>query len=379
MKDQTSKPPAPSSDDKIVPPDQGLWDQPALVDQEWRDAIVDETEIGMWEQPDSANQEWRDAAVDETETGMWDQSALVDQEWRDAAVDENETGMWDQSALVDQKWQDANLDENETGIWDQTPTSEAEWTDAPQEDEEEEKRQDGMVLIPKIAENLYYPLIPLIGYGFLGLSLFDHINIIYPVKISEPIWIVDTLGQISERIPILWIGFLLVFFRREGYVRRWEVGVLKFLSWLVLILGIVYLVMTPMLIGNTVRVYRLIDTQIDARASDQSAKIKRAKEQVIQTREEDISKYLQSRSQLNSPQVLTPKEFKENLLQQASKNLSEIEANTQSLKSSQLGELVKRTIKWSLGNLLSVFVCVWIWYLTRWTRLKNLELGSNKA
>ncbi len=139
-------------------------------------------------------------------------------------------------------------------------------------------------------------------------------------------------------------------FRREGYVRRWEVGVLKFLSWLALILGIVYLLMTPMLIGNTVRVYRLIDTQIDARASEQTEKIKKAKEQVIQTREEDISKYLQSRNQLNSPQVNTPKEFKENLLQQANKNLSEIEANIQTVKSSQLGDLVKRTIKWSLGR-----------------------------
>jgi hypothetical protein len=330
MKDQTSKPPAPSSNDEIVPPDQGLWDQSALVNQEWRDAIVDENETGMWEQPNLANQ----------------------------------------------KWQDAIVDENEAGVWDRIPSSEAEWTDAPQKDEEEEKRQDGMVLIPKIAESLYYPLIPLIGYGFLGLSLFDHINIIYPIKINEPIWIVDTLGQISERIPILWIGFLLVFFRREGYVRRWEVGVLKFLSWLALILGIVYLLMIPMLIGNTIRVYRLIDTQIDARASEQTEKIKKAKEQVIQTREEDISKYLQSRNQLNSPQVNTPKEFKENLLQQANKNLSEIEANIQTVKSSQLGDLVKRTIKWSLGNFLSAFVCAWIWYLTRWTRLKNLELGS---
>ncbi len=158
--------PTPSSNDEIVPPDQGLWDQSALVNQEWRDAIVDENETGMWEQPNLANQ----------------------------------------------KWQDAIVDENEAGVWDRIPSSEAEWTDAPQKDEEEEKRQDGMVLIPKIAEGLYYPLIPLIGYGFLGLSLFDHINIIYPIKINEPIWIVDTLGQISERIPILWIGFLLVFF-----------------------------------------------------------------------------------------------------------------------------------------------------------------------
>jgi hypothetical protein len=134
MKDQTSKPSNPSINDEIAPPDQGLWEQSALADQEWRDAIADE---------------------------------------------------------------------NEAGVWDQILNSETEWTDAPQKDEEEEKRQDGMVLIPKIAESLYYPLIPLIGYGFLGLSLFDHINIIYPIKISEPIWIVDTLGQISERIPIL--------------------------------------------------------------------------------------------------------------------------------------------------------------------------------
>lgn len=316
--------------------------------------------------------------LDSSDRGIWNQS-LADGEWHDAPIDKNEEGVWE-SDLVNREWRDADIDEDEIGVWEQPAI--AEWTEAPETDEREESQKDGMIFLPKIVENLSYPLIPLIGYGFLGLTLFDHINIIYPAKIFEPTWIVETLGQITERIPTLWIGLLLVFFRREGFTRKWELGVLKFLSWLTLILGIIYLLMTPMLIGNTARVYRLIDTQIDAKASEQSQKLERAKEQINATNEKDISAYLQYQRQnssinrtLNTPPVQS-KQFKENLLLQANRNLSELQVNTQNYKTSQFTELIKRTAKWTLGNLLSTFVCVWIWHLTRWTRIKNLELDS---
>jgi hypothetical protein len=225
-----------------------------------------------------------------SDRGIWNQSDLANQEWRDAPTDKDEEGVW-ASDLVNQEWRDADIDDDEAGIWEQPAI--AEWTEAPETDEEEEKQKDGMIFLPKIVESLSYPLIPLIGYSFLGLTLFDHINIIYPVKIFEPSWIVETLGQFSERIPTLWIGLLLVFFRREGFTRKWEIGVLKVLSWLSLLLGIIYLLMIPMLIGNTARVYRLIDTQIDAKSSEQAQKLIRAKAQVNAAQEKDISAYLQ--------------------------------------------------------------------------------------
>jgi len=305
---------------------------------------------------------------------MWEQPLLTKQQWRDTATDEYaDEAQWDQAA-VNQEWQDAPTDDGESGIWEQTAIAPSEWTEASIKDEEP---QEGMIFLPKIVESLSYPLIPLIGYGFLGLSFFDHLNIIYPVEISNPSWIVETIGQISERIPILWIGLLLVFFRREGYVRRREIGGLKFLSWLCLLLGIIYLIMIPMMIGNTVRLSRVIDTQIEARTSEQTEKLKRARDQVSKTKEQDISAYLRyQNSQTGLPQTSTPEQFKENLLQKANKDISELAAKSQTLKANQIGDLTKRTIKWSLGNLLSTFVCIWVWHLTRWTRIKNLELDS---
>jgi len=355
MKDKSSKPQVPKPEDEEGNfPDHGIWEESALV-----------------------NQEWRDAPIDKNEVGIWDQSPLANQEWQDVHIDEDEVEIWDQAPLVEQVWQDAPIDENESGIWAQTPISESEWKDAPNQEETEEKIEDGMVFLPKVVESQYYPLIPLIGYGFLGLWLFDQIGLIFPLKIAEPAWIVETLGQVSERIPTVWIGLLLVFFRRQGYTRKWEVGILKFLSWLSLVLAIIYLLMTPMLIGNTVRVYRLIDTQIEAKSSQQVQKLKSAMDQIKQTKEQDISTYLQYRNnqQINT-QGLTPSQFKESLLLQADKNLSELQANTQSFKDSQLGDLIKKTIKWTFGNLVSALICFWIWYRTGWTRIKNLELDN---
>jgi len=309
-----------------------------------------------------------------SDLGMWEQPLLTNQDWADAPVDESDTEIWQQTAIAPSQWQDAPMDAGENEIWEQTAIAPSEWQDAPVKDEE---HKEGTIFLPKIVESLSYPLIPLIGYGFLGLSLFDHVNIIYPVEISNPSWIVETIGQISERIPILWIGLLLVFFRKSGYVRKREIGGLKFLSWLCLLLGIIYLISIPMLIGNTVRLSRLIDTQIETRASQQTERLKRARDQVSQTKEQDISAYLRyQNSQTGKPQTITPDKFKENLLQKANKDISELEANSQALKTRQVCDLIERTIKWSLGNFLSTFVCVWIWHLTRWTRIKNLELDS---
>jgi hypothetical protein len=354
MKDRPLQPPIPDDKDANPPSDLGIWKQPPLNNLN--------------------NQEWQDAPIDEDEIETWEQTAIAPSEWQDAPVDDDEAGIWEQAAIAPSQWQDAPMDAGENELWEQTAIAPSVWQDAPVKDEE---HKEGTIFLPKVVESLSYPLIPLIGYGFLGLSLFDHINIIYPVEISNPSWIVETIGQISERIPILWIGLLLVFFRREGYIRKAEIRGLKFLSWLCLLLGIIYLILIPMMIGNTVRLSQLIDTQIEARASQQTERLKRARDQVSQTKEQDISAYLRyQNSQTGLPQTITPEKFKENLLQKANKDISELTANSQALKATQVGSLVKRTVKWSLGNLLSTFVCIWVWYQTRWTRIKNLELDS---
>ncbi len=172
-------------------------------------------------------------------------------------------------------------------------------------------------------------------------------------------------------MPILWIGLLLVFLRQEGYIRRWEIGILKFLSWFCLVLGITYLILTPMLIGNTARLYRIVDTQIESKTFEQTEKVKKAREQVVQAKDQDVLTYLKTQ-QPNLPASITPKQFKENLLLQADRNISELRANAATFKFNQISDLIKKTVKWSLGFLFSAFVCAWIWYLTRWTRLKNL-------
>jgi hypothetical protein len=285
MKDRPLQPPISNDKDENSPSDQGMWNHPPLNNQEWRDAPTDENEAEMWTQ------------------------ALSDQKWQDAHIGEDETETWEQTAIAPSDWQDAPIGDD-AGIWGQTAIAPVEWTEAPIKDEE---HQEGMIFLPKMVENLSYPLIPLIGYGFLGLSLFDHINIIYPIQIYNPSWIVETIGQISERIPILWIGLLLVFFRREGYVRKREIGGLKFLSWLCLLLGIIYLILIPMMIGNTVRLSRVIDTQIEARTSQQTERLKRARDQVSQTKEQDISAKQVCLSQLrprNSKKISSKKQIK---------------------------------------------------------------------
>ncbi len=106
------------------------------------------------------------------------------------AEDENDfpdEGMWNHPDFAEEQWRDAPDEDEE--IWE-LPTTSSEWQETSSKDEEEEKRKDGMIALPKLVETQYYPALHLVGYGFLGLSIFDHANIIYPAKINDPIWIV---------------------------------------------------------------------------------------------------------------------------------------------------------------------------------------------
>ncbi len=97
-------------------------------------------------------------------------------------------------------------------------------------------------------------LLRLAGYGLLLLSLFDYINIFTPPRFTNPVWEFQVMGEMVEKMPVPLIGFAFVFFGKDAYRKDLEEIAIKVLSWLALVLGIMFLLLIPLGVNNTLRI-----------------------------------------------------------------------------------------------------------------------------
>ena len=109
------------------------------------------------------------------------------------------------------------------------------------------------------------------GYALLLLSLFDLVEKLIPLQLMNPVWEFQTLGEIVERVPLPLLGLVLVFYG-ENYRRvRGEIYLLKFLSWLALLLGVAFWLLIPLGVSNTIRIERQNQEQIVAQVDQKKA------------------------------------------------------------------------------------------------------------
>jgi hypothetical protein len=105
-------------------------------------------------------------------------------------------------------------------------------------------------------------LVHLLGYGLLAFSLLDYIHIVTAPRFTDPVWEFQTIGALVEHAAIPLLGLILVFYRHEGYIGKREKNFLGFLSWLCLLLGLLYLLMLPLGVADTWRIYYRSNAQI---------------------------------------------------------------------------------------------------------------------
>ncbi|HAX80014.1 MAG TPA: hypothetical protein DCY88_30310 [Cyanobacteria bacterium UBA11372] len=213
-----------------------------------------------------------------------------------------------------------------------------------------------------------------VGYGLLLLTLFDFISTLVPLRFQNPFWEFQTLGTLVERVPVPLLGLALVFFGEADFREDedWEIMLLKCLSWLCLLLGLLYLLLIPLGIHNTVRISiyneQIINTQLDRRISQ----IEQRKEQLNTATAENIKElWLGFNRPEPLPDIQTPQKLEEAKKQMFS-FLAEAEVNfkkdVETNRADQQFNLLKNSGKWNLGALISGVFFLRLWWLSRWAR-----------
>lgn len=213
----------------------------------------------------------------------------------------------------------------------------------------------------------------LIGYGFLILFILDLGAIIIPPNWGNPQWEFQVLGEIVERVAIPFIAVCLIFLGGNYLRKGWEYFSLNAISWLCLVVGIMFIIAVPLGIANTLRIDRIIANEINQQIQPQLAFLDNLDKRLqgIKTKEEMqnlIQEFFANTN--NIPPINTEGELAE-IKSNFSENTKAIRRQLNQSKSAlrqQRKSLIKQSFKWNVGALISGVLFILIWQMTAWTR-----------
>lgn len=214
-----------------------------------------------------------------------------------------------------------------------------------------------------------------LGYGLLLLTIFDVADVLIPPRFTNPIWEFQTFGTIVERIALPLLGFAFIFIGERDGRSKVELGILKGLSWLSLLIAVLLWLGIPLGIVNTIRIDRQNNTQISTQVNQGKTQIKSIQDQLntIATTDEMEALIKQVDSAGRAPEISGPEQLADvkkqmsSLLVQGETNLNN---QAKTLQKDKRQVLLKSSVKWNLGALVSGALFFWIWLLTGWARKK---------
>jgi hypothetical protein len=208
-----------------------------------------------------------------------------------------------------------------------------------------------------------------VGYGLLILSLLDTIAVLTPANFGNRLWELQTIGGIVERVPVPLLALTLIFFG-EGYDRKGvEEIFLKFLSWVCLLLALVFLLMLPLGIFGTMYVNNQNNKQINTQANQQLAQLQQVEERLTKGTPEDLKKLAGELNRLGiQTDTQNPQELKNQILSRVTPAKERLQTQSAAVQSNQRLALFKNAVKWLLGALISSVLFFTLWRGTDWAR-----------
>lgn len=211
----------------------------------------------------------------------------------------------------------------------------------------------------------------ILGYGLLGLALFDWIEILSSNDLRNFVSQFQVMGELIERLPVPLIGMGLVFAGGLDNRTRLEIAILNLLSWLSLLLGIFFILLIPLGIFNTIQINSASIASINIQYDQKTSQVNEFEKQVREATPEKIQNILKSQGRtINSK---NPQELKDKILSEISQSKKKLKTQADATKSKQMKDRLKKSVKWSLAGLLSGVLFISIWKYTDWVRIAKLE------
>jgi hypothetical protein len=198
------------------------------------------------------------------------------------------------------------------------------------------------------SEELLRMLCRLVGYVLLLLMALDVADIFIPFKFADANWEFQVVGNLVERVPVPALGLLLVLYGEK------RARLIKFISILSILVGILFLLLIPLGISSTLRIDKQNNAQISAQANQQLANLQQFKTQLNNPKA--LKGIERSLARINS----LPKKPGENqpvtrelLAKKIPETESQINFQANARIEAMKFSLLKRSIKWNIGALIA--------------------------
>ncbi|GAB4534764.1 MAG: hypothetical protein Tsb0014_21180 [Pleurocapsa sp.] len=213
----------------------------------------------------------------------------------------------------------------------------------------------------------------IVGYGLLIMFAIDFVFLLIPLQLMNPVWEFQTMGAIIERIPVALLGMVLVYYGERDYRAPIEKFILKWLSWLCLAIAIFLILIIPLSITNSSRIYYQHNAQLNYQIVGQIERLQDFQNRLeTANSSEDIETIIakNSKQSVTIPESLDIKQLKLDIVQNLQENQDNLRNKAQLLRSQKRSTLLKDCIKWNLGALIAACLFFMLWKATLWSRLQ---------
>lgn len=229
----------------------------------------------------------------------------------------------------------------------------------------------------KARSSLQRSLQPLhwLGYAILALGFIDLIDVVTPPMLMNPRWEFQTIGQIIEQVPVLLVGFGFIFLGGTEDRNQWELFLVRILSWLTLVVGVVYLLLIPLNLASGIRVDRLNQRQISTQTEELQAQIDDAKAEVATIQDADeLRGFIQAVQGQTAPELDSINDvsaLRSELTAAIEAQETSIASEVESVQRVRRLDLISRLIKWNIGALIAGAIYLLMWRSTSWARHRS--------
>lgn len=246
-----------------------------------------------------------------------------------------------------------------------------------------------------------------LGYGLIAFAFADVLALLYPPNFTDPQWEFQLIGNLVERAPVPLLGFGLVFLNSQAN-QRWSIPeriLVKGLSFLCIGLAVIFLLLVPLGIFDTIRINADNGERIDTRLEEVNAQIDSRLEGLERANPTDIQGNIANlqaaisaaqaedqQQQLNAqltdfleltqdlPFATDPVAAKAALLERANEQALSEKAQLKRQAEAEKGRLrrgvLENSLKWNFDALLAGLLFGMMYFQTAW--LRKMPLSDKK-
>ena len=213
-------------------------------------------------------------------------------------------------------------------------------------------------------------IIRMVGYGLLLLSCIDLLYVLLPPELTKPVWEYHTMGDLAKLAPVPLLALMLVFYGETFSRKRIERPILRFLSWLTLVIAIVFFLLLPLTLFDSVRISRFNNEQITAQVDQQKLQIDATKKQLEKANPEQLQSLIPKPDEKgNLPDApKNPEQAKQQILGNLQKAKDQADAQATQARSNLRLNLFKNTAKLIFQVLIAGSIFAYVWKCTQWAR-----------